>query len=199
MTEPTPFEPKDVLHRYLRVQRNALLSRVQGLGELEMRQPMTPTATNLLGLVKHVASVQLEYLGDVFGRPSNRPLPWLAEGSEANADMWATADETSDEIIELHHFSAAHADGTIDALELESVGEVPWWPPARRKVTLQQILVHVIAETARHAGHADILRETIDGSVGDGRNEPGWNADEWADYRSRVRTDAEAAARNAKR
>lgn len=194
MTGPTLLEPKDVLHRYLRLQRNALLSKLDGLGEREMRQPMTPTATNLLGLVKHVASIQLEYLGDVFGRPSHRPLPWLEDGSEANADMWATSDETSAEIIELHHFSAAHSDATIEALDLDSVGEVPWWPPARRQVTLHQILVHVIAETARHAGHADILRETIDGTIGDGRNEPEWGADQWAAYRSRVAAAAEEAA-----
>lgn len=194
MTEPTLLEPKYVLHRYLKVQRNALLSKLEGLSELEMRQPMTPTATNLLGLVKHVASIQLEYLGDVFGRPSHRPLPWLEDGSEANADMWATAEETSAEIIELHHFSAAHSDATIEALDLDSVGEVPWWAPARRQVTLHQILVHVIAETARHAGHADILRETIDGSMGDGRNEPQWSSDQWAAYHSRVAAAAEEAA-----
>jgi vacuolar-type H+-ATPase catalytic subunit A/Vma1 len=66
---------------------------------------------------------------------------------------------------------------------------VPWWPPERRSVTLQQILVHMCVETARHAGHADILRELIDGSVGNGPadpNIPGRTAEEWAAFRERI-------------
>jgi hypothetical protein len=92
---------------------------------------------DLLGLVKHVASVERGYFSDVFGRPVDRVLPWLADDAEANADMWATAEETREEIIELHLFSAAHSDATIEALPLDASGEVPWWPPERRRVTLQ--------------------------------------------------------------
>lgn len=187
--------PKEVLHRYLRRQRDQLLAKLDGLGERDVRWPMTPTGTNLLGLVKHVASVQLGYFGDVFDRPPVASLPWLDDGAEVNADMWATADESRAEIVELHHFSAAHSDATIETLELDSLGRVPWWPPERQSVTLHQILVHVTAETARHAGHADILRELIDGSAGsnDG-NLPDQTADEWAAYRRRLEQAAEDAA-----
>lgn len=90
-------DDKAILHGYLRVQRDHLLAKLSGLGEREIRWPMTPTATNLLGIVKHVASVQLGYFGEVFGRPADRSLPWLAEGAEVNADMWATASETRQE------------------------------------------------------------------------------------------------------
>ena len=198
MTEPSPLsppEPKATLHRYLRVQRDHLLAKLDGLGERDLRWPMTPTGTNLLGLVKHVASVQLGYFGGVFDRPSGRALPWLDEGSEVNADMWATAGETREEIIDLHRFSAAHTDATIESLSLDSPGLVPWWPPERRQVTLHQILVHTTVETARHAGHADIIRELIDGSAGnnDG-NLPDQTAAEWSAYRSRLERAAEAAA-----
>ena len=119
---------------------------------------MTRTGTNLLGLVKHVASVEVGYFGEVFDRPSGIELPWFADGAPDNADLWATADESREQIVELHHRCAAHSDATIDALPLDAVGNVPWWGD-RGRVTLHQMLVHMSVETARHAGHADIVRE----------------------------------------
>jgi uncharacterized damage-inducible protein DinB len=192
------IEKKETLQRYLSRARTQLLAKLDGLGEREMRWPMTPTGTNLLGLVKHTASIQLGYLGEVFGRPADRPLPWFDDGAELNADMWATAEEASAEIIDLHHYSAAHSDATVAALELDARGAVPWWPPERREVTLHQILVHVIDETARHAGHADILRELIDGRAGnDDGNMPGPDEIDWVSYRARIEQAAvEAAGRS---
>jgi uncharacterized damage-inducible protein DinB len=193
-------DDKAILLRYLRVSRADLLSKLEGLGEYDARRPLTSTGTNLLGLVKHVASVELGYFSDVFGRPVDRVLPWFADDAEANADMWATAEETREEIIELHRFSAAHSDATIEALPLDAVGEVPWWPPERRRVTLQQILVHVCVETARHAGHADILRELIDGTAGQRPGDPNlppYSAEHWAEYRARLEAAAQDADRRA--
>ena len=189
------IQEKETLQRYLSRGRTQLLAKLDGLDEREMRWPMTPTGTNLLGLVKHTASVQLGYLGEVFGRPADRPMPWLDDGAELNADMWATADESSAEIIDLHHYSAAHSDATVAALDLDATGVVPWWRPERREVTLHQILVHVIDETARHAGHADILRELIDGQAGNGDgNIPGPDEIDWVGYRARVEEAAVIAA-----
>jgi hypothetical protein len=86
---------------------------------------------------------------------------------------------------------------TIDALALDATGKVPWWPTGRRDVALHQILIHVIAETHRHAGHADIVREIIDGAAGlrDGNEgmapgDKGW----WANYRSRLERAAKEAS-----
>jgi uncharacterized damage-inducible protein DinB len=191
------MDPKETLHRYLRTSRASLLGKLDGLSEYDVRRPMTPTGTNLLGLVKHVASVELGYFGEVFGRPGERDLPWFADDAEPDADLWATEAESLDSVVELHRYSAAHSDATIEALPLDAPGDVPWWGP-RRAVTLQQILVHMCVETARHAGHADILRELIDGAVGDGpgdANLTGRSAAEWAAHRARI----EAAARSAGR
>jgi hypothetical protein len=103
--------------------------------------------------------------------------------------MWATAEESREQIVGLYHRVWAHSDATIDALALDAVGEVPWWPRERREVTLQRILAHMIAETHRHAGHADIVRELIDGAVGlrEGNDNmaPGDQA-WWERYRSRL-------------
>src|SRR3954466_13285687 len=116
---------KATLLDYLQGRRADLLGKLDGLGEYDVRRPMTPTGTNLLGLVKHVAYVQLGYFGEAFGRPSGRPYPW-DDGGEEDADVWATADESREEVVELYRFSAAHADATIEALPLDAVGEVPW-------------------------------------------------------------------------
>src|SRR5687767_13810884 len=186
------MDDKAILHRYLKTRRAQLLAKLDGLDEYDVRRPMTTTGTNLLGLVKHVASVELGYFGDVFGRPSGRELRWMTDDAEVNADMWATVDETRQEIVELHLFSAAHCDATIDALPLDAPGVVPWWGE-HREVTLHQVLVHMCTETARHAGHADIVRELIDGAVGRRPDDPNIPSIDWPAYRERL----EAAARQA--
>ena len=107
----SPMDPKRIMHRYLDNQRKALVAKLDGVGERDVRWPMTQTGTNLLGLVKHVASVELGYFGEVFDRPSNVPLPWFDEGAEINADMWATAEsreKTSSRCIS----EPVHADAT---------------------------------------------------------------------------------------
>jgi uncharacterized damage-inducible protein DinB len=190
--------PKADLHGYLQEARSALLWKLDGLSEYDVRRPLVPTGTNLLGLVKHVASVEAGYLGDTFGRPFDEPLPWMDDDAEPNADMWATADEPREQIVGLYHRVWAHSDATLDALELDAIGQVPWWRPESREVTLHRILVHMIAETHRHAGQADIVRELIDGAAGlreDNDNlapgDQGW----WESYRSRLEDVARQAGR----
>ncbi|MFE1249874.1 DinB family protein [Streptomyces sp. NPDC058735] len=166
MTEPNP---KADLLRYLQDARDALLWKLEGLSEYDVRRPLTPTGTNLLGLVKHVAGVELGYFGDTFGRPyfdGEPPSWWYARDPEENADMWATPDETREEITGLYRAAWRHTAATVEELALDAVGQVPWWPEERRDVTLHHVLVRVISDTQRHAGHADVVRELIDGSVG---------------------------------
>ena len=84
----TASDPKADLHRYLQDAREALLWKLDGLTEYDVRRPMVPTGTNLLGLVKHVASVELGYFGDCFGRPYDEPLPWLEDAAEYVVDTY---------------------------------------------------------------------------------------------------------------
>jgi uncharacterized damage-inducible protein DinB len=161
----TGADAKADLRRYLQDAREALLWKLDGLADYDIRRPLTPTGTNLLGLVKHLAGVELWYFGDAFGRPPGE-RPWSADDARNNADFWATADESRGQIVEAYRRAWAHADQTIEALDLDAVGHVPWWPAGHRDVTLHLILVHVVAETSRHAGHADIVREMIDGAAG---------------------------------
>ncbi len=143
-----------------------MLRKLDGLSEYDVRRPLVPSGTNLLGLVKHLATVEWGHFGATFGRPFEKSLPWVDEASEPNADMWATAEESRAHIVGLYRRIAAHSDAVIDDLPLDTVGQVPWWPPETREVTLHRILTHTISEAHRHAGHADIVRELIDGSAG---------------------------------
>jgi len=194
-------DPKDSLSHYLRGARDALVWKTEGLSERELRMPRTATGTNLLGLIKHCISVEAGYLGWTFGRPWPDPdeMPWLRSWVDPNApevaedDMWATADESAAGLIDLYRRVGAHGDATIAALDLDSPGRVPWWSPEKADVTLHHVLVHLIAELQRHAGHADILREGIDGEAGVSRQFSNlWTeVDERPAYVARLRQIAE--------
>jgi len=192
----TRSDPKAELRRYLQVGREALLWKLDGLSEYDVRRPLVPTGTNLLGIVKHVASVEAGYFGETFDRPFQEPLPWFDDDAEPNADMWATAEESRERIVGLYHRVWAHSDATIEALPLDAIGHVPWWPPDHNEVTLHRILAHMIAETHRHAGHADIVRELVDGAVGlraDNDNMAPGDRAWWDSYRSRLERVAKEA------
>jgi hypothetical protein len=160
----TGVDVKDELHGYLRGARETLVWKLDGLGEYDIRRPLTPTGTNLLGLVKHSTATHLGYFGEVFDR-SNAALSarFSGDGGPA-AEFWATPDETRADIVDRYREAWELSDATISELALDAVGHVWWWGDA--PVTLHHILVHVSADTQRHAGHADIIRELIDGSVG---------------------------------
>ncbi|MFI6156894.1 DinB family protein [Kitasatospora sp. NPDC051170] len=189
-----PNDPKDDLHRYLKGAREAVVWKLDGLSEYDVRRPLTPTGTNLLGLVKHLASVEFEYFGPTFGRPHGEDLPWFADGAEPNADMWAPADESREEVLGLYRRAWAHADATIEALPLDAMGKVAWWGDG--DVTLQRIMLHMTTETHRHAGHADIVRELIDGRTGlreDNGNMAGGDAAWYREYWDRLEASAKEA------
>ena len=157
---------KAALQQYLQEGRNAIVWKLEGLSEYDQRRPLTPTGTNLLGLVKHLAGVESEYFGSVFGRPFPEDIAWISPDARPNEDMWARPEESGADIVALYRRVWAHADATIAELPLEAAGRVPWWRETSNPVTLARILVHTTAETHRHAGHADIVRELADGSVG---------------------------------
>jgi uncharacterized damage-inducible protein DinB len=194
----TQDEHKAHLLGALRAGRAALLWKLEGLSERDVRWPVVPTGTNLLGLVKHLASVEAGYLGDVFGRPSPEHLPWFEDDAEPNADMWATAEESRASVLSLWERVRAHSEQTVAALPLDAPGVVPWWAPEKRDVTLHQVLVHLVAETARHAGHADLVRELLDGAAGlraGGAGLPEQDEAWWRAYRARLEAAATAAQR----
>jgi hypothetical protein len=186
-------DPKAELHRKLQASRATLLSKLDGLSEYDRRRPMTPTGTNLLGLVKHLAGLEYGYLGESFNRPAPETLSWVEDGSIwQGADMWARPDESSDYIIGLYRRACAHADHVIADLDLDAPGSVSHWPPDERDTTLGVLLVRMVDETAHHAGHADIVRELIDGTGGPDHD--GLDGSGWREYLARVQAAADAFA-----
>ena len=158
------MDMKLTLCGYLQAQRDTVLWKLEGVAERDLRMPMTASGTNLLGLVKHLAGLEAEYFCDCLGHPCTDALPWRSETAEPNADMWATAEESPEQVVEVYRQVQARTDTLVADLPLDAPAHVPWWDP--QDTTLHRLLVHMIAETARHAGHMDILRETVDGQRG---------------------------------
>lgn len=183
------------LHGRLRRDREALLWKLDGLSEYDARRPLTATGTNLLGLVKHVANVEARYFGEVFDRPSPEPLPrWQdSDGSE----LWATEDETLDQILAFYRRTWEHSGATINELPLDAPGHVPWWTGPYAETNLFAVLTHVLTETIRHTGHADILREGLDGRTGlRAEHERPIDEAARAAYRAKIEQAARSAAPN---
>jgi len=189
---------KTILQRYLGRSREAVLWKLEGLSDHDLRRPLTPTGTNLLGVVKHLAGVEAGYFGDCLGRPVPDMPPWwaemMADTLEDNGDMWATAQESKDSIVDLYRRVVDHADAVIEELDLDDTGSVPWWGESGTAVSLQWFLVHMIAETNRHAGHMDVVRELVDGAAGmrpGSTNMPSDDKDYWETHRKRLQDTAD--------
>ena len=187
MTDPV----KQALHAALEGVRRGVVATLDGLDEYDVRRPMTPSGTNLLGIVKHLVGVERGYLGECFGRVMPEPLPWYADGSVWDgADMWATAEESREHLLALYAEACGHSDRTVAELDLRTPGSVAWWPEERRRTDLATLLVRVLEDTARHAGQADVVRESIDGRGGADHDSFGDGAT-WAAYVERIAAAAE--------
>lgn len=166
---------KSHLHDQLRWIRDALVWKLDGLSEYDVRRPLTVTGTNLLGLVKHTAIWDSRDFGEVFGRPFPEDLPRWTTCRQAAP----TFGQRNMRVAPMSSTSTAawsHTDSTIEALDLDTVGHVPWW---HEDVPLFNVMVHCLSDTTRHAGHADILREGLDGAVGvDPGSPPGHGRDD---------------------
>lgn len=189
-------DPKSTLLTYLQRARDSLVWKLEGVSEYDARRPLTPTGTSLLGLVKHCAWVEASYLGETFGRPFPEAPPWEGEESpDPHDDLYALPSESRDDILELYGRVQEWAAQTVDGLDLDAEGTVPWWGEDGT-VILHRILVHCVAEVHHHAGHADILREGLDGAVGYRKgadNLPDGDYD-WAAYLARVQAAADLYA-----
>jgi uncharacterized damage-inducible protein DinB len=164
MTQRVPFtgDEKVSLHTSLDRHRDVVLWKVEGLDDELLRRPMTPSGTSLLGLVKHLGAVEYSWFCETFGRETE-PLPF--DDDDPDADLRVTPTESASDIIAFYRRARAAADDVIDQHDVDDLGTA-WFGD---QVSLRWVLIHMIEETARHAGHMDILRELIDGATGDHR------------------------------
>ena len=96
-----------------------------------------------------------------------------------------------EELMELYRTAWAHAEESVRTLGLDAPATVPWWPEDRRETTLGYVTVHMLAEVAHHAGHADVVRESIDGFAGGDHDDLG-DAAWWQAHLERVQAAADA-------
>ena len=188
------FERATLTHYFTR-SFDDLVSKVEGLDEYDARRPLTPSGTNLLGLVQHAGAVVLGYARLPWGRDLGRELMWQDSDDEPDIDLRVLPEVTREEVLQL----AADARTAMTELlagPLDAPGEVPWWGP-NGAVTVHRVAVHVVAELARHAGHADVLRELLDGTVGMRPGDPnviGRAQAELDERRTRIEADARRAS-----
>ncbi len=179
------------LRRHLQRSRDDVVSSLEGLSEYDVRRPLVPSGTNLLGLVKHLTGIELGYLGACVGRPSPVTLPWEDDDSVwESADMWATADQSRDYLLGLYHRAWQHSDESLETLTLDAPASVPWWPEEHRETTFGELVVRVVDETAHHAGHCDVVREMIDGRGGGDQSDIG-DAEHWKAYVASIQAAAD--------
>ncbi len=161
MVTKTPFDAgeKEGLRTALQRHRDLMLWKLEGLDDEALRRPMVASGTNLLGLVKHLAAVEYGWFCVTFGRETE-PLPF--DDDDENADLRVDDSENTADVIAFYRRAWAAADDVIAELELDDTGTA-WFGDA---VSLRWVLIHMVEETARHTGHADIVRELIDGATG---------------------------------
>lgn len=187
-------DAKARLHDSLRSARETNLSKLEGLSEYDLRRPLTPTGTNLLGALRHLTGIEHAYLGETFGRalpPRPQPEGWEDELWH-NGDMWVRPSESSESILDAYKQSCDHADDTIRMLDLDSRGSVPHWPEGN-STTLGAMIVLVLAEECRHGGHIDVVREMIDGRAGADHADFG-DTTRWREYVAKVQAAADLFA-----
>ena len=151
---------KESLRVALDRHRDVVLWKVEGLDEEQARRPMTPSGTSLLGLVKHLGSVEYGWFCETFGRESDAVT---FDEADPEADMRAEPHETTADIVAYYRRACAAADQVVEETPLDGLGTA--W--TGETVSMRWVLIHLVEETARHAGHMDILRELIDGATGD--------------------------------
>ncbi len=155
---------RETLRHYFTRGFDDLLSKVDGVSEYDARRPLSPTGTNLLGLVQHAGAGVLAYATLPWGRELGRELPWEDTDDEPDIDLRVLPHVTRVEVLQLAADARAAMTALLDG-PLDAPGEVEHWAP-NHEVTVHRVAVHVIAEVWRHAGHADILREQLDGTAG---------------------------------
>ncbi|MFC9935363.1 DinB family protein [Glutamicibacter sp. NPDC127525] len=188
---------KDKLCGYLNDARENAIFKAEGLAEHLARTPLTPTGTHILGVLHHLAINEYEYFGTCLKRKANdRYVREFIAPHDPDADFLPPADMRAQQLIGLYRKAIAFADEAISTLPLDSPVEVPWWGPAGN-TTLDHLLIHALAETSRHAGHLDIIREQLDGRAGWTAQLdllPDYTAGQWAEQREKLQQLADAFA-----
>ncbi|HEX6919106.1 MAG TPA: DinB family protein [Actinomycetes bacterium] len=164
---PSPTDPvvsrTEVFLGYLDYFRSVLVDKLEGLPDSELRHSRLPSGWTPIELLKHLTYVELRWLEWGFeGRDVAEP--W----GDRRGDRWYVApDETLSDLVDGLRVQAARSRAVVEAHDLSEVGQPGERWDGADPATLERILFHLVQEYARHAGHLDIVRELIDGRVGE--------------------------------
>ena len=162
---PPPFDNEtDGLLLYLVQQRDGLRFAAYGLTEEQLRLKATPaSALTVGGLLKHATVTERGWVDLIAGKAADKTE------EEYGSDFIVGPDESLESLLELQAVTAAHTEEVVRGLPSLDVAvqlpEAPWYPQNAAGYSARWILLHLIEEVARHAGHADIVREHIDGAT----------------------------------
>jgi uncharacterized damage-inducible protein DinB len=178
------------LREYLNDAREAILWKCEGLSDAQARTPLTPTGTHVMGLLLHLAVTESEYFIACLGHEiENLVIRGIVEAEDAQAGFLPPPDMTLVDAVDIYREATVAADAVLDELELDSPAVVPWWIK-HRKTTVERLLLHMIAESHRHAGHLDIVREQLDGFIGLRPSAPNiadFTPDQWEEQHLRMK------------
>ena len=161
MTRKVPLVggEKESLWASLDRHRDVVLWKLADLDDEQLRRVVVPSGTSLLGLVKHLAAVEYGWFCETFGRQTEA-MPF--DDDDPEADLRVEPSDTTADLVAFYRRARAAADEVISVLDMDTLGRA-WWGD---QVSMRWVLIHMIEETARHAGHMDIARELIDGRTG---------------------------------
>jgi uncharacterized damage-inducible protein DinB len=159
---PSPAAEREALTAFLDKQRDALVRKIEGLTDDDARLTPTASSMSLMGMLKHCALWERRWFQVIFAGRSF-PGEWPEVTSKGNkADFEVGPDDTVLYWLTYYHDQVAESRRVVDDAELSTQCA----HPGDEDLNLRYVVLHMIEETARHAGHADIIRETIDGSTG---------------------------------
>ena len=163
---PRQVGERETLESFLDYYRETILWKVSGMSDQDLRRVIVPSGWSSLGMVKHLGYVEQNWFQSRLAGEKDLPVPWT--DADPDADFRVEPGESTDEILQFYRDQCERsrkiaADASLDDLAAE-------WPadrPPEKRPNLRWIYVHMIEETARHAGHLDVARELIDGATGD--------------------------------
>src|SRR5919106_1061755 len=159
---PVAGTEKEVLTGFLDHYRATIIAICEGLSDEDLRRPMVPSGTTLLGMIKHLAYVERGWFQETI---AGDQVEYPFDADDPDADLRIERDESTEEILDLYRSECSRSRQIIETVSLDDLvkGE-----ERSADYNVRWVIVHMIEETARHAGHADIIREQLDGSTGTG-------------------------------
>jgi uncharacterized damage-inducible protein DinB len=169
---PPVADERCALREYLAFHQSAYFAVSYGLTDEQARSTPSVSALSVGGLVKHVTAMQRNWMGRVAAAPEappKDPRPFDQISKEFGEQHVMRPDETLDGLLEAFKAQNAESLRLVETADLDAAvpvpHEIPWFPKDQEAWSVRWVILHVINELARHAGHADIVRESIDGAT----------------------------------